>query len=108
VKIHEDQAKALFSQYGIPASQGIIAATPGEARRAAEAIGGGLWVVKAQVHTGGRGKAGGVKLAHTAEEAEAFAAKWLGKRLVTFQSGPEGALVDKILVAAGAVVRKEY
>src|SRR5690606_16851279 len=90
MNLHEYQSKALFAEYGIPIPKGRVAASEKEACQAAEALGGQLWVVKAQVHAGGRGKAGGVKLAKSVDEVSAHAKAMLGKRLVTHQSGPEG------------------
>src|SRR5690606_39871290 len=86
--LHEYQSKALFAEYGIPIPKGRVAASEKEACEAAEALGGNLWVVKAQVHAGGRGKAGGVKLARTIDEVALHAKAMLGTRLVTHQSGP--------------------
>jgi len=88
----------LFKEYGLPVSDGIAASTPEEAMAAADKIGGGEWVVKCQVHAGGRGKAGGVKLVKTKEEIKAFAEKWLGQNLVTFQTDEHGQPVSQILV----------
>ncbi|MBR9827401.1 MAG: ADP-forming succinate--CoA ligase subunit beta [Oceanospirillales bacterium] len=98
MNLHEYQGKQLFAEYGLPVSQGIAVDTPEAAAAAAEKIGGDKWVVKAQVHAGGRGKAGGVKLVDSAEEAKAFAEKWLGERLVTYQTDANGQPVTKILV----------
>ncbi len=98
MNLHEYQGKQLFAQYGLPVSKGIACDTPEEAAAATKTIGGDMWVVKAQVHAGGRGKAGGVKLIKSAEEAQAFAAKWLGKNLVTYQTDANGQPVTKILV----------
>ena len=98
MNLHEYQGKQLFAQYGLPVSKGIACDTPEEAVEAVQKIGGDMWVVKAQVHAGGRGKAGGVKLIKSAEEAKAFAEKWLGKNLVTFQTDENGQPVSKILV----------
>ena len=83
MNLHEYQGKQLFAQYGLPVSKGIACETAAEAVSAAKEIGGDMWVVKAQVHAGGRGKAGGVKLVKTSEEIDAFATKWLGQNLVT-------------------------
>ena len=88
MNLHEYQSKALFAEYGIAVPKGQVATTPVEAKTAATALGGKLWVVKAQVHAGGRGKAGGVKLAKSPAEVEQFAKAMLGTRLVTHQSGP--------------------
>lgn len=98
MNLHEYQGKQLFAQYGLPVSKGIACDTPEEAAEATKKIGGDMWVVKAQVHAGGRGKAGGVKLIKSAEEARAFAEQWLGKNLVTFQTDENGQPVAKILV----------
>jgi len=98
MNLHEYQGKQLFKEYGLPVSDGIAASSPEEAVAAAEKIGGTEWVVKCQVHAGGRGKAGGVKLVKTKEEIKAFAEKWLGKNLVTFQTDEHGQPVTKILV----------
>ena len=91
MNLHEYQSKELFAEYGIPVPQATLATTPAEAKAAAAKLGGSLWVVKAQIHAGGRGKAGGVKLAKIADEVEQHAKAMLGTRLVTHQSGPEGA-----------------
>jgi succinyl-CoA synthetase beta subunit len=107
MNLHEYQSKALFAEYGIPVPQGYPAKTPAEAKAAAGKLGGGLWVVKAQVHAGGRGKAGGVKLAKSAAEVEALAKAMLGTRLVTHQSGPEGLPVDTVYVESGSSIDRE-
>lgn len=98
MNLHEYQGKQLFAEYGLPVSQGIACDTPDEAVAAAEKIGGDSWVVKAQVHAGGRGKAGGVKLVKNTDDIRAFAEQWLGKQLVTFQTDENGQPVSKILV----------
>lgn len=98
MNLHEYQGKQLFAEYGLPVSKGIAAATPEEAVAAAKTIGGDKWVVKAQVHAGGRGKAGGVKLVSDTAEIKAFAEKWLGKNLVTYQTDENGQPVSRILV----------
>jgi succinyl-CoA synthetase beta subunit len=98
MNLHEYQGKQLFAEYGLPVSKGYAVDTPEEAMAAADKIGGDMWVVKAQVHAGGRGKAGGVKLVKTKAEIEAFAKQWLGKRLVTYQTDEAGQPVSKILV----------
>ena len=98
MNLHEYQGKQLFASYGLPVSTGIAVDTPEDAAAACEKIGGDKWVVKAQVHAGGRGKAGGVKLVDNAEEAKEFAANWLGKNLVTYQTDENGQPVAKILV----------
>ncbi|GAC18020.1 ADP-forming succinate--CoA ligase subunit beta [Paraglaciecola arctica] len=98
MNLHEYQGKQLFKEYGLPVSDGIAASSPEEAVAAADKIGGSEWVVKCQVHAGGRGKAGGVKLVKTKDEIKAFAEKWLGQNLVTFQTDEHGQPVTKILV----------
>jgi len=98
MNLHEYQGKQLFAEYGLPVSKGFAASTPEEARAAAERIGGDVWVVKAQVHAGGRGKAGGVKLVKSLDDVEAFARAQLGTRLVTYQTDAKGQPVAKILV----------
>jgi succinyl-CoA synthetase beta subunit len=107
MNLHEYQSKALFAEYGIPVPQGHVAKTPAEASAAAEKLGGGVWVVKAQVHAGGRGKAGGVKLARSVAEVADLAKAMLGTRLVTHQSGPEGLPVDCVYVESGSAIDRE-
>ena len=98
MNLHEYQGKQLFAEYGLPVSRGYAVETPQEAVDAANLIGGTMWVVKAQVHAGGRGKAGGVKLVKSKDEIREFASKWLGKNLVTYQTDANGQPVSKILV----------
>ena len=98
MNLHEYQGKQLFAEYGLPVSKGIAAETAQEAAAAADTIGGDKWVVKAQVHAGGRGKAGGVKLVSSKAEIEEFANNWLGKNLVTYQTDANGQPVSRILV----------
>ena len=98
MNLHEYQGKQLFKKYGLPVSNGIAVDSPKAAFEAAGQIGGDKWVVKTQVHAGGRGKAGGVKLISSKEEAKEFAAQWLGKNLVTYQTDAKGQPVSKILV----------
>ncbi|MDB4427221.1 ADP-forming succinate--CoA ligase subunit beta [Porticoccaceae bacterium] len=98
MNLHEYQGKQLFAEYGLPVSKGIAAETVAEAVAAADEIGGDKWVVKAQVHAGGRGKAGGVKLVSSKAEIEAFSEQWLGKNLVTYQTDVKGQPVSRILV----------
>ena len=98
MNLHEYQGKQLFAEYGLPVSKGFACDTPQEVADRAKEIGGSKWVVKAQVHAGGRGKAGGVKLVDSPEEAAEFAKKWLGERLVTYQTDEQGQPVSKILV----------
>ena len=96
MNLHEYQAKKLFADYGLPVSEGYAVDTADQAVEAAEKIGGTRWVVKVQVHAGGRGKAGGVKLADSLDDVRAFADQWIGKRLVTFQTDEDGQPVSKI------------
>ena len=98
MNLHEYQAKGLFAEYGLPVSEGHAVDTADEAVAAAEKIGGNRWVVKVQVHAGGRGKAGGVKLADSLDEVRAFADQWIGKNLVTIQTDENGQPVSKIYV----------
>lgn len=107
MNLHEYQAKQLFAEYGLPVSEGIAVETAAEAAAAAKKIGGSKWVVKAQVHAGGRGKAGGVKLVDTPEDAEAFATEWLGKNMVTYQTDAGGQPVSKILVETCTDIAQE-
>ncbi len=107
MNLHEYQSKSLFAEYGIPVPDGRVAQSPAEAGKAASALGGNLWVVKAQVHAGGRGKAGGVKLSKSVEEVEAHARTMLGSRLVTHQSGAEGLPVNHVYVEAGSEIARE-
>jgi succinyl-CoA synthetase beta subunit len=107
MNLHEYQGKQLFAEYGLPVSKGFAASTPQEARAAAERIGGDKWVVKAQVHAGGRGKAGGVKLVSTLDAVEQFAKDKLGTNLVTYQTDARGQPVNKILVETCTDIAKE-
>ena len=107
MNLHEYQGKQLFAEYGLPVSVGYAVDTPEDAVAAAEKIGGDMWVVKAQVHAGGRGKAGGVKLVKTTEEVSEFAKKWLGQRLVTYQTDELGQPVSKILVESCTDIAEE-
>ena len=107
MNLHEYQAKQLFAEYGLPVSEGIAVDTASDAAAAAKKIGGSKWVVKAQVHAGGRGKAGGVKLVDTPEEAEAFAQQWLGKKMVTYQTDAGGQPVSKVLVETCTDIAQE-
>ncbi len=107
MNLHEYQAKQLFAEYGLPVSKGIAVETPDEAAAATFEIGGDKWVIKAQVHAGGRGKAGGVKLVDSADEAKAFAKQWLGKKLVTYQTDSNGQPVSKLLVEACTDIAQE-
>ncbi len=108
MKIHEYQARDLFVRYGIPCPNGVMAQTADQARAAAREIGVYPVVVKAQIHSGGRGKAGGVKLCHSEDEVYEFTKKLIGSRLYTHQTGPEGREVQKVMVAEGTHIAKEY
>ena len=107
MNLHEYQSKELFAEFGIPVPRGIAATTAEEAENAARELGGELWVVKAQIHAGGRGKAGGVKLTRSAQEAGQFAAEMLGQRLATYQSGPDGLPVNVVYVEEGSKIARE-
>src|SRR2546428_11092742 len=106
MKIHEYQAKQILARYNVRIPRGEVAYTKEEARQIAERIGGTV-VVKAQIHAGGRGKGGGVKLAKSPEEAAEIAGRMLGMNLVTAQTGPEGRKVQKVLIEEGLDIRKE-
>ena len=108
MKIHEYQGKELLRQFNIPVPNGIPVFSVDEAVAAAEKLGGPVWVVKAQIHAGGRGKGGGVKVAKSLEEVRTYATNILGMQLVTHQTGPEGQLVRRLLIEDGADIKKEY
>jgi succinyl-CoA synthetase beta subunit len=108
MKIHEYQAKEILRQFGVPVPRGIAAFTVQEAVEAAQKLGGPVWVVKAQIHAGGRGKGGGVKLARSIDEVKKLAGEILGMQLVTHQTGPAGQKVRRLLIEEGADIRKEY
>ena len=108
MKIHEYQGKELLRQFNIPVPNGIPAFSVDEAMAAAEKLGGPVWVVKAQIHAGGRGKGGGVKVAKSLEEVRTYATSILGMQLKTHQTGPEGQLVRRLLIEDGADIKKEY
>jgi succinyl-CoA synthetase beta subunit len=107
MNLHEYQAKKILASYGVPVPAGRVAASPEEAVAAAQALGGAVWVVKAQVHAGGRGKAGGVKLARDTEQVRAAAAGMLGQRLVTKQTGALGLPVERVYVESGSDIERE-
>jgi succinyl-CoA synthetase beta subunit len=107
MNIHEYQAKALLRDYGVGVLSGQVAYTPEEAEAAARALGGPIWVVKAQIHAGGRGKGGGVKLARSAEEVRQLADQMLGMTLITHQTGPEGRQVRRVYVEDGCEIARE-
>ncbi len=108
MNIHEFQAKEVLRNFGVATLKGKLAFTPEEAVAAAKEIGGSVWVVKAQIHAGGRGKGGGVKVAKTLEEVRELSQKILGMTLVTHQTGPEGKKVQKVFIEAGCNIAKEY
>ncbi|MDY6988847.1 MAG: ADP-forming succinate--CoA ligase subunit beta [Thermodesulfobacteriota bacterium] len=108
MKIHEYQAKEIFSKYGIPVPQGAVARDPEEARKIAEQIGGSRWVVKAQIHAGGRGKGGGVRVVETPEAVAETSQEMLGMTLVTPQTGPQGREVRAVLVEEGLSIKQEF
>jgi succinyl-CoA synthetase beta subunit len=107
LKIHEYQGKEIFRKYGVPTPRGIPAFSVDEAVEAAKKLGGSVWVVKAQIHAGGRGKGGGVKVAKSIEEVKKFSSQILGMQLKTHQTGPEGQKVRRLLIEEGADIRKE-
>jgi succinyl-CoA synthetase beta subunit len=107
MNIHEYQAKQIFAKYGVPTPRGMIANTPAQAMTNAQELGGSVWVVKAQIHAGGRGLGGGVKLAKSLEEVKTLASEILGMTLVTHQTGPEGKLVQKVYIEEGADIKDE-
>ncbi|MFX3674121.1 MAG: ADP-forming succinate--CoA ligase subunit beta [Paenisporosarcina sp.] len=108
MNIHEYQGKQLLRQYGVAVSNGLVAFSPEEAVKAAKELGTDVVVVKAQIHAGGRGKAGGVKIAKNLDEVRAYAKELLGKVLVTHQTGPEGKEIKRLLVEEGCDIKKEY
>ncbi len=108
MNVHEYQAKELLREYGVPVPEGTLATTPAEAEAAARALQGDVVVVKAQVHAGGRGKAGGVKIAKSANEAKHFESEILGMTLRSHQTGPEGKVVRKVYVEAGSEIDSEF
>ena len=108
MKIHEYQGKALLRKFGVPVPRGLVARSPEEVYQAAKELGTDIVVVKAQIHAGGRGKGGGVKLAKSAEEAREIAQKMLGMKLITHQTGPEGREVRVLLIEEGLPIDKEF
>ncbi len=107
MNIHEYQAKQIFAKYGVPTPRGIVANTSAQAAVNASELGGDIWVVKAQIHAGGRGLGGGVKLARSIDEVRDLANEILGMQLVTHQTGPEGKLVQKVYIEEGADIKDE-
>ena len=108
MKIHEYQGKELLRKFGVVVPRGVFCQSVDEAVKAAESLGGKVWVVKAQIHAGGRGKGGGVKLARSFDELRQHANAILGMQLVTHQTGPEGQKVRRLLIEEGADIKKEY
>src|SRR5271154_7468126 len=107
MNVHEYQGKEILRRFGVVTPRGVPCFSVADADAAARQLGGKVWVVKAQIHAGGRGKGGGVKVAKSLEEVHEFASKILGMTLVTHQTGPEGRLVKRLLVEEGADIRKE-
>ena len=108
MNIHEYQGKEILRNFGVPVPRGIPAFTVQEAVEAAQKLGGPVWVVKAQIHAGGRGKGGGVKLARSIDEVKKLAGEILGMQLITHQTGPLGQKVRRLLIEDGADIKKEY
>src|ERR1700688_525231 len=108
MNIHEYQAKAVLRDFGVPVPRGIAAFTPDEAAKAANDLGGPVWVVKAQIHAGGRGKAGGVKVVKSVDDVKKEAARLLGSTLVTHQTGPHGKQVNRLYIEEGSPIDKEF
>ena len=108
MKIHEYQGKEILRQFGVPVPRGIPAFTVQEAVEAAQKLGGPVWVVKAQIHAGGRGKGGGVKVAKSIDQVKELAGQILGMQLKTHQTGPEGQKVRRLYIEEGADIKKEY
>ncbi|MCB0393619.1 MAG: ADP-forming succinate--CoA ligase subunit beta [Bdellovibrionales bacterium] len=108
MNIHEYQAKDILKKFGVSVLKGKVAKSPGEAEANAKEIGGNLWVVKAQIHAGGRGKGGGVKIAKSLSEVKDLATKMIGMNLVTHQTGPQGKTVNQIFIEQGCNIEKEY
>src|SRR5512143_2471664 len=106
MKIHEYQAKTILARYGVPVPRGEVAENASEAGEIARRLGGSVVVVKAQIHAGGRGKGGGVKLAKSADEAEKIARDMIGMTLVTHQTGPEGRRVGRVLIEEGLQMQR--
>ena len=108
MNIHEYQAKEILQKFGMPLLKGQVAGTPDEAVKAAQGLGGSVWVVKAQIHAGGRGKGGGIKVAKSLDDVKTLSSKILGMQLVTPQTGPEGKKVRKVYIEQGCDIKKEY
>ena len=108
MNIHEYQGKELFKKFGVAVPRGVFCQSVEEAVRAAETLGGKVWVVKAQIHAGGRGQGGGVKIAKSIDEVRQYASQILGMQLITYQNAPDGQKVRRLLIEEGADIRKEY
>jgi succinyl-CoA synthetase beta subunit len=108
MNIHEYQAKAVLRKFGVPVPRGLPAFSPDEAVKAAKELGGSVWVVKAQIHAGGRGKAGGVKVVKSVDDVKKEAARMLGSKLVTHQTGPAGKEVGRVYIEEGAAIDREF
>src|ERR1700686_5483069 len=108
MNIHEYQAKAVLREFGVPVPRGIPATSVDEAVKAANGLGGPVWVVKAQIHAGGRGKAGGVKVVKSVDEVKREAERLLGSTLVTHQTGPHGKEVHRLYIEDGSAIDREY
>src|SRR5690349_17700980 len=108
MNIHEYQAKAVLAKFGVPVAHGLPAFSVSEAVEAAKKLGGPVWVVKAQIHAGGRGKAGGVKVVKSIDDVEKEAKRLLGSTLVTHQTGPKGKQVNRLYVEEGSAIEKEF
>src|ERR1041384_737972 len=108
MNIHEYQAKAVLREFGVPVPRGVPAFNVDEAIKGAQELGGPVWVVKAQIHAGGRGKAGGVKVVKSIDDVKKEAARLLGSTLVTHQTGPKGKQVNRLYVEEGSAIDKEF
>ena len=108
MKIHEYQGKEILREYGVPTPRGKACFSADEAVAVAQSLGGSAWVVKAQIHAGGRGKGGGVKVARSLDEVRNFADQMLGMKLVTHQTGPDGQVVRRLLIEEGIAIEREY
>ena len=108
MNIHEYQAKEIFRKYNLNVLKGTVVTNGDDAKKAAEELGGAVWVVKAQIHAGGRGKGGGVKVAKNLDEVKSFTDEMMGMQLVTHQTGPEGKEVQKVYIEQGCAIEKEY
>src|SRR3990170_8545340 len=108
MNIHEYQAKAVLREFGVPVPRGVPAFTVDEALKGAQALGGPVWVVKAQIHAGGRGKAGGVKVVKSVDDVKKESTRILGSTLVTHQTGPKGKQVNRLYIEEGSAIDKEF